>query len=61
MEKNKFWMVWNESGRAPTRKHKTIRSAEDEAHRLANLYKGNTFIVLESVEECSYGVMWKEH
>jgi len=47
-----FWMVWNEQGQAPRYKHPTKVSAQREAERLARLNRGQSFIVLESVQAC---------
>jgi hypothetical protein len=45
----KFWMVWNPSGRAPTYRHPTKASALDEARRLAESNVGQHFFVLKAV------------
>lgn len=42
----KFWLVWNESGHAPVKKHFTRECAENEAKRLAVLNFGQKFHVL---------------
>ncbi len=47
---SKFWMVWSPIGRAPTFRHLTKKSAQDEATRLANQNPGNPFIVLAAVD-----------
>ena len=47
----KFWMVWNSRGRAPTHKHPTKIAARTEALRLIGANPDDTFIVLESVCE----------
>lgn len=47
---SKFWMVWSPTGRAPTYRHPTKKSAQDEATRLANQCPGNPFIVLAAVD-----------
>lgn len=44
-----FWMILNPTARAPTFQHKTRKSADDEARRLARLNPGETFIILEAV------------
>ena len=46
-EPTPFWLIWNESGQAPRFKHTTALSAEREALRLASVYPGSTFVVLE--------------
>jgi len=48
---DKFWMVWNSRGRAPTHKHPTKIAARTEALRLIGTNPDDTFIVLESVCE----------
>jgi hypothetical protein len=45
----RFWMVWNEFGNAPTYKHDTRESADQEAARLAALHPDNAFVVLKAV------------
>lgn len=52
MNNSPFWMVWNERGDAPRVKHSTKVSAQREAERLARLNRGQSFIVLESVQAC---------
>ena len=44
-----FWLVWNPHGHAPTFKHYSLRSAEEEAERLARLNPEEVFIVLQSM------------
>jgi hypothetical protein len=48
-----FWLIWNPEGRAPTVPHRSISGARREAERLARAHRGQKFIVLESVEQCS--------
>lgn len=57
----KFWMVLG-SG-PPTHRHETLESAKKEAERLASLYKGHRFVILESIAECCTppAVEWFEH
>lgn len=45
----KFWMVWNPNGRAPTYRHDSKESATREAERLARANPEQTFIVLKAV------------
>ena len=49
----KFWMVWNENGGAPTAQHPSLKSAEAEAAWLARVNPGKRFVVLESVKFCT--------
>jgi len=48
---DKFWFVYRLTGsrRWGNRKHKSFESAETEARRLAALYPGVLFVVLETV------------
>ncbi len=46
---NKFWMVYNPQGRAPTYQHEEYQPAKAEAERLASLNAGSQFFVLEAV------------
>ena len=41
----KFFMVYMEGGRTPVCKHETIKSAEKEAKRLAEVHGAKTFIL----------------
>lgn len=45
----KFWMVWSPSGRGPTYKHDTRKSADDEAKRLARACPSQQFFVLKAM------------
>ncbi len=45
----KFWMVWCPTARPPTKAHKSIGDALDEARRLAGECPGEVFIVLEAI------------
>jgi hypothetical protein len=45
----KFWFVWNPASRAPTHKHESKTSANEEAARLAQANPEQTFIVLEAL------------
>lgn len=47
-----FWLVWNESGQAPTYKHQTLEQARAEAERLAVAVPGSRFFVLHAQESC---------
>lgn len=44
----KFWMVWNERGSAPRKRHTTYDSAVTEAKRLAALQPQGKFYVMEA-------------
>lgn len=46
MTDQRFYMVWNPHGRAPTYRHPTYQVAKEEARRLARENPGNRFIVL---------------
>lgn len=46
--KLKFWVIWNERGRAPVHKHYDRQAAESEAARLAQNNPGHEFHILES-------------
>lgn len=48
--KEPFWMVWNFGGGAPRVLHPSEQAARNEATRLALANRGQTFIVLSSVE-----------
>lgn len=43
-----FWLVWNPEGRAPTKRHGTKVSAEQEASRLAEKEPGRSFYVMQA-------------
>jgi hypothetical protein len=45
----KFWMVWNPAGHAPTFEHRTEQSAKKEAERLLRENPEGHFYVLEAV------------
>lgn len=58
---DKFWMVYGNGQRAPTYAHATEESAREEAARLANLYPGVAFHVLETVASVEHSALqWKE-
>ena len=62
MNASKFWLVWNPYGRAPSVKHPTSKSANDEAKRLASVAPGSEFIVLESCGSyCKTDVAYTPH
>ena len=56
----KFWMVWLDEGWAPKVKHKTLRSALDEANRLANKMNGRKFYVMAMLGEVVIGTRPKK-
>lgn len=43
---SKYYLVWNRAAGVPTYKHTSKLSAVTEAQRLANLNKGQEFLVL---------------
>jgi len=49
-----FYLIWNPNKKAPTKKHSNIREARAEAKRLAELNKGQEFIILKAVESVEY-------
>lgn len=55
MNRNKFWMVWNEGRMPPRKKHPSRLEAEKEAERLAKYQPGDKFIVLEAIAMVSLG------
>lgn len=56
-----FFMVWNESGHAPTYKHPTLESAKQEAERLTRRH-GGEFHVLKSLASVKRNdVTWTDH
>ncbi|MDF3019330.1 MAG: uncharacterized protein K0Q92_633 [Steroidobacteraceae bacterium] len=54
MNDEKFWIIWNPRGHAPTQPHSSYESAVAEAQRLAKGNQGHVFYVLEATEafEC---------
>ena len=48
----RFFMVWNPTGRPPSYKHRDRDSAEAEAQRLALQNPGQKFVVMASL--CEY-------
>lgn len=61
MEDEKFWMVWNINGQAPTYMHPSEQNARLEAERLARANKGQRFVVLESKAMVFHNdVHWRE-
>lgn len=46
----RFWLVWNPAGHAPTHEHTAEHRAKAEASRLAELNPGQPFYVLEATE-----------
>lgn len=49
----KFWMVYNPGNCKPTVRHPDEETATSEAKRLAANNPGETFVVLESIHECT--------
>lgn len=49
MTNNKFWLVWNEAGNAPNKRHNTEEFAYVEARRLASMYPQHEYVVLRAV------------
>jgi len=61
MSISKFYIVWRENGSNPTHKHNTLKSAKDEAERLA-LSCNDEFHVMESIGTAKkLSVDWTEH
>ena len=52
MSDSVFWMVFVDSGRAPTKKHGNLIDAMDEARRLS-IKEGSTVHVLQAVGQYS--------
>jgi hypothetical protein len=50
MKPTKFWMIIKDSNSTATKKHLSLKEAEQEAIRLAALYVGEIFHILQSVE-----------
>lgn len=48
--KEPFWLVWNPRGDNPQHKHRTPEEALRESERLAQMFPGQAFIVLQSVQ-----------
>ncbi len=44
-----FWLVWGINKTVPTFQHPSEQSAHTEAERLARMFPGEQFVVLESV------------
>ena len=56
----KFWMVWNPAGKAPTHKHEHEQWANQEAERLATTNPGHEFIILEATRKVkSTSIQWQ--
>lgn len=49
-----FWMVYDPQGRAPTYQHTSENNAIHEAERLATLFPGHNFYVLEPITVTTY-------
>ena len=47
---DRFWLVWNVGGLAPTRIHREVDEARSEALRLAAKHPGQYFTVLQTME-----------
>jgi len=57
-----MYLVWSPSGGYPMRQHDSISSAQDEARRLAELNKGQEFIVLRAIQGVTYCENpWRTH
>jgi hypothetical protein len=55
----KFWMVWNPNGHAPTRQHPSRDKAMKEPERLARLDPNEIYFVLEAQEMCQkQDILW---
>lgn len=57
----RFWLVWNPRGENPSHRHQRLKSAKDEAERLARLH-GGEFFVLEGIGLAKRlpDVIWEE-
>lgn len=50
MYREPFWLVWCPTGSAPpSRRHHSVRAAQEEAERLARLAPGQDFYVVQPV------------
>lgn len=55
-----YWMVHGSQG-PPTYKHVSLQSARQEAERMAKLYPGELFVILESIAAVEkFDVLWME-
>jgi hypothetical protein len=61
MGNDRFWFVWNPSGRSPSYKHPSLSSAKKEAIRLAGMNPGQEFIVLESAGRAELPIKWTDN
>lgn len=60
--KKKFWLVWNPTGSNPQYRHENFESAKQEAKRLAVIYPGNEFVVMESLGTVIKNeAIWRDH
>jgi len=55
-KEHKFWMVWIENKRGPTKKHSTLDEARQEAERLLRLPE-NKWLIAYILECVSFGVI----
>jgi hypothetical protein len=56
----KYWMVLGPG--MPTHRHPSLKSAADEAERLAKLHPGQSFTVLEAIATAqARGIAWCRH
>lgn len=51
----KFWMVFNSSGKSPTKRHPSLEKANEEAARIAEKRQGCKCYVLEAVGYATTG------
>lgn len=51
---NPVYYVWRIGGNAPNVEHSSLKSAEEEARRLAELNKGCFFAVIKCIEAVGY-------
>lgn len=56
-----FWMVWCAQDRAPTYKHTSILSAQNEAARLFKMRPDQQYFVLEAVSVVEHAEMPVKH
>lgn len=52
MNETHFYVIWRDGGGPPTVKHQSVKSAKQQAERLARGHPGEKFHVLELVDTC---------
>jgi hypothetical protein len=53
-EEPTFWMVYDPQGETPTRQHTSENNAIHEAERLAAMFPGHNFYVLEPISVTTF-------